>query len=93
MNAPAETTFATCPSCDLPMDGTACTKTTYEVAGRVYDRIPFASFDWAPEIDTCNDCGIKVGALHHPRCDLEECPVCHQQAIMCGCVEMLRIAG
>lgn len=33
----------------------------------------------------CGDCGAKWGHYHHPGCDLEECPVCHGQAISCDC--------
>ena len=23
--------------------------------------------------------------MHHPGCDMERCPLCRQQALMCGC--------
>ncbi len=75
------------------MDGAACTLKTYKIGGRTYDRIPFQAFDWAPEIRDCNDCGVTVGMLHHPKCDLEECPACRGQAIGCGCAEQVRIRG
>ena len=35
----------------------------------------------------CGDCGTPHGGLHHHGCDQEECPVCHGQAIACGCQE------
>lgn len=89
MTAPAKN--ATCKHCDLEMNGAACTVATYEIVGKVYARIPFTAYDWAPEIVDCNDCGIHVGSLHHPCCDLEECPHCHLQAIVCGCVEAIQI--
>lgn len=57
------------------MNGAACTITTYDIGGRTYQRIPFAAFDWAPEIVDCDDCGIHIGGLHHPLC------------IGCGCRE------
>jgi hypothetical protein len=33
----------------------------------------------------CGDCNISLGGFHHINCDQEECPVCHQQLIGCGC--------
>jgi hypothetical protein len=33
----------------------------------------------------CGDCGTPVGGVHHPGCDMEECPRCHWQALSCGC--------
>lgn len=35
----------------------------------------------------CGDCNCSVGQLHHVGCDLEECPRCHGQAIICGCAQ------
>lgn len=33
----------------------------------------------------CHDCGCPVGGLHHPGCDMEECPFCRGQLITCAC--------
>lgn len=32
----------------------------------------------------CHDCNVKPGQFHHPGCDIEECPNCHHQMLMCG---------
>jgi len=32
----------------------------------------------------CPDCNAKPGQFHHPGCDIEECPGCHHQLLMCG---------
>lgn len=37
--------------------------------------------------ESCHDCNIKIGGIHHPGCDVEECPKCHGQLISCGCLE------
>lgn len=31
----------------------------------------------------CGDCNATRGHRHHYRCDLEECPVCHEQYLTC----------
>mgnify|MGYP001590775284 CR=1 FL=1 len=33
----------------------------------------------------CHDCGSGIGELHRPGCDMEVCPFCYRQLIMCGC--------
>jgi hypothetical protein len=36
---------------------------------------------------TCPDCGVGRGGIHHPGCDIEQCPRCHEQLITCDCAE------
>ena len=33
----------------------------------------------------CHDCNCALGEIHHTGCDVEECPRCHGQLIMCDC--------
>lgn len=47
--------------------------------GQEQERIGFSLRD-----PRCHDCGCLVGSFHHPGCDVEECPLCHEQLIGCG---------
>jgi len=40
-----------------------------------------AAFDDRP----CRDCGVAVGAFHHPGCAVEECPRCGDRYADCDC--------
>ncbi len=33
----------------------------------------------------CHDCAILKGEFHVPGCDVEECPICGGQLIICDC--------
>jgi Zn-finger nucleic acid-binding protein len=42
--------------------------------------------DWPKptEGDRCPDCGVAPGGIHHPDCDIQQCPRCHGQIGGCG---------
>lgn len=35
--------------------------------------------------EICHDCSVPKNAIHAHGCDMEECPICHSQLIICGC--------
>jgi len=41
---------------------------------------------------TCHDCGAIFGELHDYGCDMEECPVCHKQFMLCeeACLKKIK---
>lgn len=40
------------------------------------------------ELEICDDCCAKQGEYHLVGCDMELCPVCHEQVITCGCIKV-----
>jgi len=56
---------------------------TYTFNEGEYDRIKY----YNPE-RPCGDCGVLDSQYHVPSCDIEKCPKCGNQAMMCidlGC--------
>lgn len=81
---------ALCQECGCEMaDGGGCTLKEYGFMDASYARIRYGDplERWPnPEGHDCHDCGVKVGELHHPGCDVEKCPRCKGQAFVCDCV-------
>lgn len=70
------------------LDGISCSNEPLTIAGKVYEPVPWGAerpYRSPPAKWECDDCGAPRGGIHHHGCDREECPVCHRQAIMCGC--------
>ena len=44
-------------------------------------------------VGNCYDCGCKEGEIHDYGCDMEECPIRHEQFMGCGekCLNKIRI--
>ncbi len=77
--------MAICDSCKLDMSDpttTTCLDVDVEFpGGESMKAVPYE-----PQLNVeCHDCGVRPGGLHHPGCDVEECPKCHTQLISCGC--------
>lgn len=79
--------MAKCEICNKNMlDADTCKKVPIIVNGKEYNPIPYGSeIKGVEPIERCHDCGIKPGGLHHPGCDMEVCPVCRGQMIICDC--------
>jgi hypothetical protein len=75
--------WATCRSCEQVMaPGAACTQGEYKLNdGKTYARVPYP----ADAEGNCHDCNVLPGTRHHPGCDAERCPKCHDQLIGCNC--------
>ena len=80
--------MAICPVCAREMlEAASCTERTVELVDGRYERIRYGQEGLRLEGETCNDCGIALGGLHHPGCDVERCPRCGDQQISCDCFE------
>lgn len=82
--------MAECFACEQDMldaDGCASDR-TITIDGTDYDPIPYGSeagITGPKGPSRCHDCGAEPGAVHHPGCDMEECPNCGGQYFICDC--------
>ena len=75
-----------CMDCLQEMVGAeSCNCDTLVVDGVFYKR----DTKYYDDNERCHDCGIvnKEGNLHHFGCDIEQCPICGNQLISCGCFD------
>ena len=74
-----------CDCCDQEIRTAKGCLVTTETDGT--PRVPYGHEGRFDEYHRCHDCGVLPGEFHHPNCDVEECPRCHQQRLGCGCFE------
>ena len=83
--------MAVCPACNGEMlNSVSCTTDPFIIAGKMYEPLPWGQERKprrSPAGFPCKDCATPLGGIHHHGCDVEECPVCHGQAISCSCDE------
>jgi hypothetical protein len=83
---------AVCSFCNQEMTvAEGCVTTPITIKGRAYANVRFGTEPGYRKrrgrpVARCGDCNVVMGAVHHHGCDMEVCPRCRGQAILCGCV-------
>ncbi len=83
-----DSTMAYCEHCGQDTRiADSCKGFQIRVGGTWFRRIPYGMGDdaWGEVFERCPDCGVRVGGLHHPGCEFEECPRCHGRYVDCPC--------
>jgi hypothetical protein len=62
-----------------------CIEEPRELIDGAYDPVRVGHERSYPFRSRCPDCGAQPDHVHHPGCDIEECPRCGRQLISCGC--------
>ena len=84
--------MAICDACGQEMlEAKGCTVTRITYSDGIYERFRVSGGRRRNQSkrDACGDCGAPRGQFHHPGCDMESCPRCKGQLIMCDCGERL----
>ena len=76
--------MAKCNDCQKEMRlAPTCLPFPVLIAGEPYRRTPHP----AEARNRCGGCGVQPGGFHHLGCDMERCPRCDGQLIMCPCTD------
>ena len=65
----------------------SCTDEPIVIDNRAFARIRYGDERYPRRCRppaNCGDCFSPLGGVHHPGCDMECCPMCMGQALMCG---------
>jgi hypothetical protein len=63
----------------------SCLPTPLTLDGIAYEQVRFGDeVGWRREPERCHDCNVVRGAVHHPLCDVQLCPICQRQLGVCG---------
>lgn len=64
-------------------------RTHYRFGDKLYPRLPYGLETFRTPTEAtyqpCRHCDAVKGQLHEPLCDYEQCPVCGEQVMSCGC--------
>ncbi|OOP74116.1 hypothetical protein [Clostridium beijerinckii] len=52
------------------------------------DENKYIKQQYTDEYGICGECEARKGEYHLVGCDMELCPVCHEQVISCGCIKV-----
>jgi hypothetical protein len=79
--------MAICHWCAQEMSvASSCTVAAFHLDGRPFEMVAFgADTNGGAFGQRCGDCGVVLGGLHHPGCDVQRCPSCRGQMATCGC--------
>ena len=74
--------MALCDECGKEMtDHVSCSVKSISINGKQKSRVKYR------QSNNCHDCGCPQFGVHHMGCDMERCPNCRGQLIMCDCVK------
>ncbi|MFW6323632.1 MAG: hypothetical protein ACOC0U_01085 [Desulfovibrionales bacterium] len=79
-----------CTTCGREMRfAETCTCDEIMIGSVWFRRIPYGRevSGWAVDFERCPRCNVEEGGMHHPGCELDECPRCRNQYISCACTD------
>jgi hypothetical protein len=78
--------MAICAVCGQEMlTASSCTERFAELVDGRYERIRWGALEGEPTDESCGDCGVDPGGLHHVGCEFETCPRCGEALALCDC--------